>query len=110
MGSPLAFAEDHVNDGSSKIIVQKLSRKDASDIRRAALGGATTAEHADRYGVGVHTVRAVLRYDRFPPQPSRGTCSGSPCSRPPALHHRRRARGGAGGGASVTLRHWSVLK
>ena len=56
------------NSNGSKIIVQKLSRKDASDIRRAALGGAATVELADRYGVGVHTVRAVLRYDRLPPQ------------------------------------------
>ena len=56
------------NNTISKIIVQKLTRKDASDIRRAALGGAATVELAGRYGVGVHTVRAVLRYDRLPPQ------------------------------------------
>lgn len=50
------------------LIVQKLSRKDAADIRRAALGGSTTLELAERHGVGVHTVRAVLRYDRLPPE------------------------------------------
>lgn len=49
-------------------IKQKLSRKDAADIRRAALGGATAQELAERYSVGVHTVRAVLRYDRLPPE------------------------------------------
>lgn len=59
-----------MNDNGSKqqIIVQKLSRRDAADIRRAALGGSPTAELAARYGVGVHTVRAVLRYDRLAPE------------------------------------------
>jgi hypothetical protein len=56
-----------LND-NNRIIVQKLSRKDAADNRRAALGGATTQELAHRHGVGVHTVRAVLRYDRLPPE------------------------------------------
>ena len=49
------------------LIIPKLSRKDAADIRRAAMQGTSPPELADRYGVGVHTIRAVLRYDRLPP-------------------------------------------
>jgi hypothetical protein len=57
-----------MSEKRAPIIQQKLSLKDAADIRRAALGGATTQELANRHGVGVYTVRAVLRYDRLPPQ------------------------------------------
>lgn len=45
-----------------------LSRGDAMAIRRAASNGATVYALAVQFGVGVHTVRAVLRYARFRPE------------------------------------------
>jgi hypothetical protein len=50
------------------IITKKLTRVDAVEIRRAALAGAGTKELAERYGVGVHAVRGVLRYATHQPE------------------------------------------
>jgi hypothetical protein len=56
------------NIGSTSIIMRKLNQFDAVDIRRAALAGASTAELAQRYGVGVHAIRGVLRYASHVPE------------------------------------------
>lgn len=53
---------------TNNLTTRKLTRFDAVDIRRAALGGATTQELAQRYGVGVHAIRGVLRYATHQPE------------------------------------------
>jgi hypothetical protein len=55
-------------NNATSIITRKLTRHDAVDIRRAALGGASTRELADRYGVGVHAIRSVFRYATHQPE------------------------------------------
>jgi len=45
-----------------------LTRDDAVVMRRQASAGVTVRDLAGRFGVGVHTVRAVLRYARFRPE------------------------------------------
>jgi predicted xylose isomerase-like sugar epimerase len=58
----------NTNSCTTNVITKKLTRHDAVEMRRAALAGAATKELAERYGVGVHTVRGVLRYARFMPE------------------------------------------
>lgn len=59
---------DTTHSTTNNVIKAKLTRFDAVDIRRGALAGATTKELAERYGVGVHAIRGVLRYATHQPE------------------------------------------
>jgi len=56
------------NTCNTCIVTKKLTRFDAVEIRRAALAGAGTKELAERYGVGVHAIRGVIRYATHQPE------------------------------------------
>jgi hypothetical protein len=61
------MSEADKNSGGPDI-GRRLTKFEAVEIRRAALAGASTRELAERYGVGVHAVRAVLRYSTHVPE------------------------------------------